>query len=246
MILKYFNPVGTEKFNDFLWSWSRGSASLGELESIRNDASNVATFDKEVDFQCSYMPNKRELAKSVSDAFENARYPDLPLDLTSRVLGMWSWLAALTFEAVRGRPELGANHYYVLTPETPQLRFRLYTHRLAGPARIYWLFRDRPEDARLFLNGVAHQRGSDLNEFATRTEFVLNRSIMTVANRLYYNALGARAKRGRHSNSLNAGGTIPRFIALMRQFHLTYDLQAMTPDQILDLLPPEFDRWKQS
>lgn len=246
MILKYFNTVGSEKFDDFLSRWNHGSASLDELEPIRRDTMNITTFDNDIDFQFSRMPSKRELAKSVCDAFQKAGYRDLPLDPTPRVLGMWSWLAALTFEVVRGRPNLGAKHYYVLTVDTPRLWNRMLTHRLAGPARIYWLFRDRPLDASLFLSGVAYQRSSDMNEFVTRKDFLLNRPLMTVANRLYYNPIGARAKRGRHGDSPNSGGTIPRFVAVMRQFQQTYDLESMTPDQILDLLPPEFDRWKDS
>jgi hypothetical protein len=30
----------------------------------------------------------------------------------------------------------------------------------------------------------------------------------------------------------------------MRQFRRTYDLPAMSPDQLVASLPPEFDRWK--
>jgi hypothetical protein len=37
---------------------------------------------------------------------------------------------------------------------------------------------------------------------------------------------------------------VRRLVAVIQQFDLTYDLYAMTADQILTLLPPEFDRWR--
>ena len=35
-----------------------------------------------------------------------------------------------------------------------------------------------------------------------------------------------------------------RLAKVMRQFDLTYDFHEMTEDQIFDLLPPEFDKYK--
>jgi len=40
-------------------------------------------------------------------------------------------------------------------------------------------------------------------------------------------------------------GTLYRFIDVVQQLGLTYDLYSMTGDQILQLLPSEFDRWRQ-
>ena len=244
MIVRSFNPLGIQAFNAYLRVYDDPTSSKSDLARILTDSKYTTTFDRRLDFDYERTASKRSLAKSVCDVFATARYKDLPLEPTAENLGMWSWLAATVFDVVRGRPKLGARHYYVLSPDTPQLRFRLLTHRVAGPARIYWLFRDRPEDARLPLSGVAYQRGSDMNEFATRKEFVQNRSVMAVANRLYYNARGARAKSGRHGDPETSPGTIGRFISVVRQLDLTYDLYAMSPEQILDLLPPEFDRWK--
>ncbi|MFO7599969.1 MAG: hypothetical protein R6X27_09205 [Candidatus Desulfacyla sp.] len=42
----------------------------------------------------------------------------------------------------------------------------------------------------------------------------------------------------------NAPGTLYRFIDVVQQLDLTYDLYSMTGEQILQLLPNEFDRWR--
>jgi len=39
-------------------------------------------------------------------------------------------------------------------------------------------------------------------------------------------------------------GTLYRFIDVIQQLDLTYDLYSMNGEEILGLLPPEFDRWR--
>jgi hypothetical protein len=41
-------------------------------------------------------------------------------------------------------------------------------------------------------------------------------------------------------------GTLLRFIDIIQQLDLTYDLYSMSGEEILALLPPEFDKWKDS
>jgi hypothetical protein len=51
---------------------------------------------------------------------------------------------------------------------------------------------------------------------------------------------GAAPKRGVLTRT--RPGNLRRLIAVIDQFDLTYDLYATSPDDILTLLPPEFDR----
>ena len=39
-------------------------------------------------------------------------------------------------------------------------------------------------------------------------------------------------------------GTFYRFIGIIQQLDLNYDLYSMSGNEILDLLPPEFNKWK--
>jgi len=60
---------------------------------------------------------------------------------------------------------------------------------------------------------------------------------------LYFDRKTAKPKRG--SLMKNSPGTLYRFIDVVQQLHLTYDLYSMTGEEVLDLLPSEFDRWRQ-
>jgi hypothetical protein len=44
----------------------------------------------------------------------------------------------------------------------------------------------------------------------------------------------------------NSPGTLLRFINIIQQLDLTYDLYSLGGEEILALLPPEFDKWKNS
>jgi hypothetical protein len=62
---------------------------------------------------------------------------------------------------------------------------------------------------------------------------------------MYYDPGKANAKRGAYS-SKRKPGTLLRFIDVVQQLDLTYDLYGMAGDQVLDLLPQEFDDWRNS
>jgi hypothetical protein len=75
---------------------------------------------------------------------------------------------------------------------------------------------------------------------------ITNCSLIEVVDTLYFDpeSPGAgRPKRGALTRS--RAGNLRRLISVIQQFDLTYDLYAMTSAQILDLLPKEFERWRE-
>ena len=240
MNVRYFNHLGIDRFRRAVIAFQRDEISVEGVAELARDPQLSERLVPAANFDVKLAPSKKELAKTVADAFQDAGYLDLPLEPTSRNIGIWAWLASANFAAVRGRPSPGSVELYVL--QRDNFRNRWYRHRIAGPTRIYWLFRDDPSDANLLLSGVAYQHSDDMEQFASRSYTALNRPVLAAANRLYFNQRGYRRKPGRQDRE--KPGTIRHYISVIQQLDLTYDLQAMSPDQILDLLPPEFDRWK--
>ena len=81
-------------------------------------------------------------------------------------------------------------------------------------------------------------------QLASRMQVVSNHSLVEVVDRLYYDSAPngtGRPKRGALTRT--RPGNLRRLVAVIQQFDLTYDLYAMSPDEILDLLPDEFTRW---
>jgi hypothetical protein len=75
-------------------------------------------------------------------------------------------------------------------------------------------------------------------------ELITNPRLVCALDRLYYSLSesGGAPKRG--ATTRTRPGNLRRFIEVFWQFHLTYDLYAMTDEDILNLLPTEFNRWR--
>ena len=96
----------------------------------------------------------------------------------------------------------------------------------------------------MFLHGPLHQHGDFSEQLASRMELITNRSLIEAVDRLYFSPRpdGGTTKRGAATRS--RPGNVRRLIVVVQQLDLTYDLYAMTSEQILSLLPSEFDAWR--
>jgi hypothetical protein len=67
--------------------------------------------------------------------------------------------------------------------------------------------------------------------------------VVHLASLLYFDQRRGGLRRGVASRRLP--GAVQRFALVLQQLSLNYDLPAMNPRQIADLLPEEFNHWKQ-
>jgi hypothetical protein len=82
--------------------------------------------------------------------------------------------------------------------------------------------------------------GEVVEQVASNQEIVSNSTLMQVVTRLYLDSDGQLLKRGSGGNK---GGSARRLAAVLAQFDLTWDTYAMTPSEIMELLPKEFDNF---
>lgn len=154
--------------------------------------------------------------------------------------GLWNWLSLFYFNQVcpkdiDGKRKLGMNHRYILDSS-----FRYYyKHLLAGPFQTYITYENK---ARLILHGPVHSSNDIHLKLAERQNFITNPGIVEVVDALYFDQDKKKPKPGAQSKT--RGGSIHRFINVMQQFELTFDLYSMNSKDILKLLPKEFDAWQ--
>ena len=150
----------------------------------------------------------------------------------------WAWLAAFYYDELcpDGRP--GERARWVPALSNFQ---RYYRHLLAGPYLVYKAHLSSPRRAMAVLANRPHQPGDIAEQLVSRQEIVTNPAVMEVATRLYIDPRNDSPKRG-------AGGQGPgsprRLAAVVDQLDLTWDLYALTSEQLLDLLPSEFDAFR--
>jgi len=157
-------------------------------------------------------------------------------------VGLWGWPSLFYFDQVCPRTTGGRREPGQIERHIPSLHaWTYYRHLLAGPCRLLHL---HGENARLFLHGPLHKHGDFSEQLASRMELITNGRLIEAVNRLYFSpdAEGGAPKRG--ASTRTRPGNVRRLVAVIQQFDLTYDLYAMTSQQILALLPAEFERWR--
>ncbi len=153
---------------------------------------------------------------------------------------LWTWLAYLWFDRLcekkEGKLVPRERAKYICSSGYQDY----YRHLIAGPYSIYSLYGE--EYSLLFLYNKPHQHSDFIEQIASRQKLISRKNFIVVLHKLYLNRRNNTPKRGVQSRE--QPGNLRRFIKVMDQFELTYNIYNMDPDKILNLLPDEFNNWK--
>lgn len=237
MNVRSFNSAGLEQMRTFICSVGR-PAPLEYPTGLLTDDRFSTVIVPNVAVEPRSFRSRYELAEYLVSRFDGAKGHDFEHDR-----GMWAWLALFYFNTLIGPAKGGARKPGALARWIPETNYnRYYRHLVAGPWRIYRAHRERPKIALGLLCTAPHTMGDIVEQIAARQELVTNRAVVGTVTALYVDANG-NLKRG-------AGGKgrgSPRRLAdVLAQYDLTYDLYSMEPEELLDLLPEEFSRFKKA
>lgn len=155
--------------------------------------------------------------------------------------GLWSWLGLFYFDQLcpEGKRAGEAYRYILTTGGGIQEMYHAYRHLLASPYLIFRANAEQPPIA--LLCGAVSVHGEVAEQLASSIDLITNPIILAVANQLYFDSTANGPRRG-------AGGRGPgsprRFVAIIKQLDLTYDLHRLSSAGLLALLPQEFDRFR--
>jgi hypothetical protein len=240
--LKKLNEKGTERFTEYLRD-VRSGATTPPPVALLDDPDCSAPVPGGAMVEPRTFTTRRDAAEYLVTALANV--PQTELDHNP---GVWNWLSLLYFDQIcppqaNGRRKVLKSYHYVLPPVSDPEHFRhYYRHLLAGAFRIH---RQHPTSGKVFLAGALHKFDDFNEQVASRQEMISNPAIVAALDLLYFDISTARPKRGAGANKRRPG-TLRRFVDLFYQLDLTYDLYSLTTDQLLDLLPGEFERWRAS
>lgn len=232
--IRSLNEAGIKVFSDHLnllrFNQTNTSFDRSVLEDekftvdIKGDATvDERTFSEKIDF-AKFITDRLGLQKNKHHYFN---------------IGLWTWLSAFYFDQVcplqDGLRKPGQDARHIL--QEPKNYKVYYRHLLAGPARIYTELGDR---GRILLAGELAKRGDIVEQFQAYQNIGLNKGIIEAADRMYWDEKKNKIKRGVGSKG---PGSPRRFVTVIGQFELTYDLNSMKAEEILALLPIEFSKW---
>ncbi|MFC5521937.1 hypothetical protein [Polaromonas jejuensis] len=160
----------------------------------------------------------------------------------SRNHGLWSWLALFFFDFLCPKNADGLrkplqDDLYVLQPE---FNFRRYYRHLV---RTPWqAVRMHDEAAKVLLLSSGRGVRTDLAEqIGGYQELFGSSSVVRAAYELYFNPETQKPKRGAGGKG---AGSPRRYSSVLRQLELTYDLAECPSSSLINLLPSEFNSWR--
>lgn len=240
--VRRFTPAGFDAFRQFVSrAAAGGSAPAPEMLLTDPRYSEPAPFAATVDRRV--FGSRYELGVFLCDRLKAA-----PAATISRDHRLWSWLALYWFDQLAPLRADNTRRIYrpetLILPEKPDYT-RYYRHFIRTPWLAVTLHGDA---ARVLLipPGKGNEpplarRGELVEQLGSRQWIFGNRTIIRGAFDMYFDAAEGRPRRG----SGGSGGGSPRRLAtIVDQLELTWDLHDCSPEQFVELLPREFDRWR--
>lgn len=232
--VRALNEKGIQEFSKFLTELREGLTRQTPKELLTDPSYSSKIADK-TEVEDRLFNNKLEMAKYLYEVLQI--FPQSQIDQN---VGLWSWLSLYYFNQVcpankSGRRIPGRECRHILDLDYR----RYYYHLLVGPYNVYRL---HGEKVPLLLSSPLYETSRYYLELSARQGFITNRGIIEAANLLYFDSENGKPKRGSAVTTRKPGALI-RFIDVVQQLDLTHDLYSMTGDEVLALLPSEFDEW---
>jgi len=156
---------------------------------------------------------------------------------------LWSWLAAAYFNSIcpvnlNGIRKVGADDRYILNASQWN---RYYRHLIAAPIRLYHEISDK-KLAKFYLFGKSNIHSDIFEQMAANINFASVKGILEALIKLYWDDEKEKPKVS--ASDRKKPGNLRRLLRdILLQFELTYDLNSMSGEEIISLLPKEFKIW---
>lgn len=238
--LRRFRQSGIDQFNKYLSDLKAGGTAPPPLWLL-TDASHTELIEPETPVPDATFANRLAAAEYLDALFAKAELTNVDRDT-----GLWAWLSLRFLDQLcppeahgrRNPGEYSGGVFVRLIPDVADYQ-KYYRHLLFGPYLIFKAHRT-PASAMSLLAAPVDTPGEVVGQVGAYQKLVSNPSVVEAATRLYYDATKASLKKG---SSSKVKGAPRRFVRVLNQFDLTWDLNAMTADQIIQLLPNEFTRF---
>jgi hypothetical protein len=230
--VRSLNARGIEQFRGFLQQ-IRDGAEFRTNPAILYADDTTTRLPRTVDIEPRTFKSKFDAAEHLATLLT-----DIPSSTDE--IGLWSWLALYFFDQLSpldddGQRRPREDYHYIPSNESGWLSDR---HLLAGPHKLFLL---HGAHARLLLHPPVHQHGAFIFNLGFRRDLIANKGLIEAIDLLYWDPKRKKAKRG--ATTTSRPGNLRRLITVIQQLDFNYDLYGMRAEEILRLLPPEFEAW---
>lgn len=217
------------------------------LAQVRADPQVALTVPNRIlfgDTSSEAVPNAPEVRRRT---FASRRAAAVHLDAAlgsfgARVIddaAVWSWLGMFYFPetvpVVNGLPRLSPRDetFVIHSGESRSLQ-RRYVHYLWSAWRLY---RQHGNAAAYLLDAPLHDQGDIADRVLSNARVFNSAGVVPLIMKLY-------TKDGTRKRGFGRGpGGLRHLMRVLNQRERTHDVYAMSPEALLDILPPEFQLW---
>jgi hypothetical protein len=235
--LRKFSDEGIEQFRRYLADLREGATSPPPFDLLLDPAASEPV-NEQIQIANRKFATRLEMAQYLDEALADIETDGIETDVY-----LWSWLSLFFFDQVcpadkKGNRKPGRDYRHILEPG---YRYG-HNHLIAGAYLVYSVYGLKDELSGLLLYTPPFIESGFHHQLAARQSIITNRGLMEAANLLYFSKRDIKPKSG--AISKNKAGTVYRFIDVIQQLDLNYDLYSMTGEEVLQLLPAEFNNWK--
>jgi hypothetical protein len=233
--LRRFNDAGLHAFSLWLDQRDGSNPPLAMLD----DEALTAPFSDGAEIEVKTFQRKYDLGVHIHGALG----PKWEQALDDAGLLAWLSLAfhQSTMVNAAGKPYLGQPSRHLVAVDN---QWKSYTNSHRHLVRSAVFFAGHfGEAARVFLAGHPSEHSKIEEQIGSRkTEGLpFSKPVAEALYALYYDPATGKIRRGAASNR---GGAIERFVRVIRQLDLTFDVQARSGAELVTLLPKEFARFQ--
>lgn len=234
MKVRKLNSYGIAEFSTFIESCRAGNLQNTPVYLLDDDRSSEP-LDIELEVEDKEFASRFEIGVYLQQVFGDHDIQPLIGDK-----GFWSWFALLWFDqlcpiSMDGKRNPSKEYNYILSPN--------YNHRPRHAIYMTWQLVDRyGDDARFMLSKEPSTRGELTEQMMARQEVLTSEGAMRLASQLYYDGNTGSFRRG--AAARKSAGCVSRYVSWLQQLQVTYDIFSITKDELLGLLPSEFDKFR--
>lgn len=236
--LRRLNAEGIARFSAYLAAL-RTDRALAPNRSLLVEEPTSEFLAGGVELERPGFSTKKQAAEYLHPRLKTLDHSDLFRDI-----GLWSWLALYYFDDVcppneEGKRKPVADPHYILDAHNYGRRYR---HLLATPVLIQDAI---PDHNRIYLNAPLPVHGDLVEQTMGRLYLLRIPAVREAIDRLYFDTDRETVKRGALTRT-RRGNLRDRLSTRIQQLSMTYDVSAMSVDQLLEALGTEFDSWAKS
>jgi hypothetical protein len=234
MKVRKLNDHGVAEFTAFIDNCRSGVKQNIPSYLLNDDRSSVP-LEIDLDAVDREFASRFEIGVYLIDVFDGINIQPLIGDQ-----GFWSWLALLWFDRLcpaskEGLRKPSKEYNYILS--------RSHFHRPRHAIYMTWqLVNNYGDEVRFMLSKHPTIRGELTEQMMGRQHILTSDGVMRLASKLYYDEKTGIFKKG--AASRKSAGCVNRYVSWLQQIEMTYDIFSTSKEELEELLPEEFGRFR--